>query len=115
MREAIAGALAILSISSFGCSSSNATDAPGDAAGTLDTATDTAGEAAADASDGAIGDGGAETRDGDAADATDAPGDADAYAPPKGTSCEYGFFASYFDKDNGTTYAALRDTTFSFV
>jgi hypothetical protein len=46
-----------------------------------------------------------------------APLDADARldapaVPPPGTSCEYGFFSSYFDKDNGATFAALRDATF---
>lgn len=30
-------------------------------------------------------------------------------------ACEYGFFKNYFDEDNGTTYATLRDSTFVHV
>ena len=45
----------------------------------------------------------------------DAPADASPYAPPAGTACEYRFFRKYFDKDNGTTYGALRDSTFTHL
>src|SRR5687767_3668324 len=29
--------------------------------------------------------------------------------PPEGTACEYAFFKNYFDRDNGSTYAAMGD------
>jgi hypothetical protein len=35
--------------------------------------------------------------------------------PPPGTECEYAFFRHYFDKDNGSAYAALRDATFLHI
>ena len=47
-------------------------------------------------------------------DAQDARADAP-FSPPSGTACEYAFFKRYFDKDNGPSYAALRDATFMHV
>jgi len=35
--------------------------------------------------------------------------------PPPGTACEYAFFKSYFDKDNGTKLGTLRDETFAHI
>jgi hypothetical protein len=35
------------------------------------------------------------------------------YAP--GERCEYAFFKKYFDRDNGPSYAALRDQTFAYI
>jgi hypothetical protein len=38
-----------------------------------------------------------------------------AYEPPPGSECEYAFFASYFDADNGLEYADLRDAAFDRI
>lgn len=48
---------------------------------------------------------------------TDVPTAADAAPPfpPPETACEYAFFKNYFDKDNGTTFASVRDATFVHV
>ncbi|MGZ3475160.1 MAG: hypothetical protein ACXWUG_13300 [Polyangiales bacterium] len=35
--------------------------------------------------------------------------------PPEGTSCEYGFFRKYFDKDNGPGLDALREASFARI
>lgn len=50
----------------------------------------------------------------DAAPAT-ADASVDALPYPPGTACEHAFFASYFDRDNGSAYAALRDTSFTHI
>ncbi|MEO7092804.1 MAG: hypothetical protein ABI175_06105, partial [Polyangiales bacterium] len=109
----MAMASVLLSVLS-GCSSS-ASDQPGEDSAPTDGAP---GEAATtDSRDDAVTD--ARPEIGDAAadgnDAGDVLPDAGPYAPPTGTSCEYAFFSSYFDRDNGKGHGALRDSTFTFV
>ncbi len=55
----------------------------------------------------------------DPATTTDAPADRDASVDalpyPPGTACEHAFFAKYFDRDNGDTLTALRDSSFAHI
>jgi hypothetical protein len=37
------------------------------------------------------------------------------FVPPPGTECEYGFFSSYFDEDNGPAHSELRDLAFAHI
>lgn len=46
---------------------------------------------------------------------TSTGGDDGPFVPPPGTECEYGFFSSYFDEDNGPEHADLRDLAFAHI
>ncbi len=49
------------------------------------------------------------------ADGGDDVSDAVTAPYPPGEHCEYAFFESYFDRDNGAAYASLRDSTFAYI
>lgn len=78
-----------------------------------DTSDDTAGT-----NDGGPGSTSATTTTGDATTSgadTSTGGDDGPFVPPPGTECEYGFFSSYFDEDNGPEHADLRDLAFVHI